>query len=176
MPGQTLTRSRLAASSPLRERRAPDTRSGPQPTVIDNDSNHAARPLDRPSNRLNSGRCLPCITNDVRDRSCESCARRGQVDCAGERPSLDPPSGIDPAQRLVDHRADLTARGRLREKLAHLDHGCNEIAAAEPLQTVDPVAAEAALALRRSGALRRSRADPKALRRALRRIEELLDE
>jgi len=45
--------------------------------------------------------------------------------------------------------------------------------AAEPLQTVaDPVAAEleAALQLRRSGA------DPKALRRALRRIEELLDE
>jgi hypothetical protein len=45
--------------------------------------------------------------------------------------------------------------------------------AAEPLQTVaDPVAAEleAALALRRSGA------DPKALRRVLRRIEELLDE
>jgi hypothetical protein len=45
--------------------------------------------------------------------------------------------------------------------------------AAEPLQAVaDPVAAEfeAALALRRSGA------DPKALRRALRRIEELLDE
>ncbi|HEX7840825.1 MAG TPA: hypothetical protein VF469_25280 [Kofleriaceae bacterium] len=45
--------------------------------------------------------------------------------------------------------------------------------AAEPLQTVaDPVAAvlEAALALRRSGA------DPKALRRALRLIEELLDE
>lgn len=44
---------------------------------------------------------------------------------------------------------------------------------AEPLQAVaDPVAAEleAALALRRSGA------DPKALRRALRRIEELLDE
>ena len=45
--------------------------------------------------------------------------------------------------------------------------------AAEPLQAVaDPVAAEleAALALHRSGA------DPKALRRALRRIEELLDE
>jgi hypothetical protein len=45
--------------------------------------------------------------------------------------------------------------------------------AAEPLQAVaDPVAAalENALALRRSGA------DPKALRRALRRIEELLDE
>ena len=46
-------------------------------------------------------------------------------------------------------------------------------AAAEPLQAIaDPVAValEAALALRRSGA------DPKALRRALRRIEELLDE
>ncbi|HEX8112337.1 MAG TPA: hypothetical protein VF516_31610 [Kofleriaceae bacterium] len=46
-------------------------------------------------------------------------------------------------------------------------------AAAEPLQDVaDPVAAaiEAALALRRSGA------DAKVLRRALRRIEELLDE
>ena len=45
--------------------------------------------------------------------------------------------------------------------------------AAEPLQPVaDPVAEalEAALALRRSGA------DPKGLRRALRRIEELLDE
>jgi len=45
--------------------------------------------------------------------------------------------------------------------------------AAEPLQTVaDPVAAEleAVLAMRRSGA------DAKALRRALRRIEELLDE
>jgi hypothetical protein len=44
---------------------------------------------------------------------------------------------------------------------------------AEPLQVVaDPVAAEleAALEMRRSGA------DPKALRRALRRIEELLDE
>jgi len=44
---------------------------------------------------------------------------------------------------------------------------------AEPLQTVaDPVAAalEAALALRLAGA------DAKALRRALRRIEELLDE
>jgi hypothetical protein len=43
---------------------------------------------------------------------------------------------------------------------------------AEPLQAVaDPVAAEleAALEMRRSGA------DPKALRRALRRIEELLD-
>jgi hypothetical protein len=42
-----------------------------------------------------------------------------------------------------------------------------------PLQTIaDPVAAEleAALELRRKGA------DPKALRRALRRIEELLDE
>jgi hypothetical protein len=45
--------------------------------------------------------------------------------------------------------------------------------AAEALQAVaDPVAAEleSALALRRSGAA------PKALRRALRRIEELLDE
>ena len=45
--------------------------------------------------------------------------------------------------------------------------------AAEPLQVVaDPVAAEleAALELRRAGA------DPKALRHALRRIEELLDE
>ena len=45
--------------------------------------------------------------------------------------------------------------------------------AAEPLQDVaDPVAVEleAVLALRRSGA------DPKALRRVLRRIEELLDE
>jgi hypothetical protein len=45
--------------------------------------------------------------------------------------------------------------------------------AAEALQVVaDPVAAEleAALALRRTGA------HPKALRRALRRIEELLDE
>jgi len=45
--------------------------------------------------------------------------------------------------------------------------------AAEPLQTVaDPVAAalEAVLALRRSGA------DPKVMSRALRRIEELLDE
>jgi hypothetical protein len=44
---------------------------------------------------------------------------------------------------------------------------------AEPLQTVaDPVAAEleAALALRRSGV------DAKALRGALRRVEELLDE
>jgi hypothetical protein len=45
--------------------------------------------------------------------------------------------------------------------------------AAEPLQTVaDPVAAEleAVLEMRRSGA------DAKAVRRALRRIEELLDE
>ena len=41
-----------------------------------------------------------------------------------------------------------------------------------PLPVADPVAVEleAALALRRTGA------DPKALRRALRRIEELLDE
>jgi hypothetical protein len=45
--------------------------------------------------------------------------------------------------------------------------------AAESLQVVaDPIAAEleAALAMRRAGV------DPKALRRALRRIEELLDE
>jgi hypothetical protein len=44
--------------------------------------------------------------------------------------------------------------------------------AAEPQTVADPVAAEleAALALRRSGT------DAKALRRALRRIEELLDE
>jgi hypothetical protein len=44
---------------------------------------------------------------------------------------------------------------------------------AEPLQAVaDPIAAEleAALELRRTGA------DPKALRRALRRVQELLDE
>ncbi|HEX3474708.1 MAG TPA: hypothetical protein VHT91_06685 [Kofleriaceae bacterium] len=47
--------------------------------------------------------------------------------------------------------------------------------AAEPLQNVaDPVAAELEAAL--AVALRRSGADPKALRRALRRIEELLDE
>jgi hypothetical protein len=45
--------------------------------------------------------------------------------------------------------------------------------AAEPLQAVaDPVAAE----LENLLALRRTGADPKALRRALRRIEELLDE
>ena len=45
--------------------------------------------------------------------------------------------------------------------------------AAELLQVVaDPVAVELETAL----ALRRSGADPKALRRALRRIEELLDE
>jgi hypothetical protein len=45
--------------------------------------------------------------------------------------------------------------------------------AAEPLQTVaDPVAVELEVVL----ALRRAGADPKALRRALRRIEELLDE
>jgi hypothetical protein len=45
--------------------------------------------------------------------------------------------------------------------------------AAEPLQAVaDPIAVELENVL----ALRRSGADPKALRRALRRIEELLDE
>jgi hypothetical protein len=45
--------------------------------------------------------------------------------------------------------------------------------AAEPLQAVaDPVAAELETAL----ALRRTGADAKALHRALRRIEELLDE
>jgi hypothetical protein len=45
--------------------------------------------------------------------------------------------------------------------------------AAEPQQTAaDPVAAELEAALK----LRRTGADPKALRRALRRIEELLDE
>ena len=45
--------------------------------------------------------------------------------------------------------------------------------AAEPLQTVaDPVEAELESALE----LRRTGADAKALRRALRRIEELLDE
>jgi hypothetical protein len=45
--------------------------------------------------------------------------------------------------------------------------------AAEPLQVVaDPVAAELEVAL----ALHRSGAAPKALRRALRRIDELLDE
>jgi hypothetical protein len=44
--------------------------------------------------------------------------------------------------------------------------------AAEPLQVADPVAAEleATLAMRQTGA------DAKTLRRALRRIEELLDE
>ena len=54
-----------------------------------------------------------------------------------------------------------------------MDRSGTQRDAAEPLQAVaDPVAValEAALALRRSGA------DPKALRRALRRIEELLDE
>jgi hypothetical protein len=54
-----------------------------------------------------------------------------------------------------------------------LDRSGTQRDAAGPLQTVaDPVAAEleAALAMRRTGA------DAKALRRALRRIEELLDE
>jgi hypothetical protein len=47
--------------------------------------------------------------------------------------------------------------------------------AAEPLQVVaDPVAAELEVVL--VLVLRRAVADPKALRRALRRIEELLDE
>jgi hypothetical protein len=65
------------------------------------------------------------------------------------------------ALRLVDGASSALQRsGRQRD-------------AAEPLQVVaDPVAAEleATLALRRSGA------EPKALRRVLRRIEELLDE
>jgi hypothetical protein len=54
-----------------------------------------------------------------------------------------------------------------------LERSGTQRAAAEPLQSVaDPVAAEleAALTLRHSGA------DPKALWRTLRRIEELLDE
>ena len=54
-----------------------------------------------------------------------------------------------------------------------LERSGTQRAASEPLQVVaDPIAAEleAAVALRRAGA------DPKALRRALRRIEELLDE
>jgi len=65
------------------------------------------------------------------------------------------------ALRLVDGARNAVDRRRTQRD------------AAEPLQVVaDPVAAEleAALQLRRSGA------DPKALRRALRRIEELLDE
>jgi len=52
---------------------------------------------------------------------------------------------------------------------------CSEMQrdAAEPLQAVAvPIAAALETAL----ALRRSRAEPKVLRRALRRIEELLDE
>ena len=54
-----------------------------------------------------------------------------------------------------------------------MDRSGTQRDAAEPLQAVaDPVAAEleAALELRRTGA------DPKALRRALRRVQELLDE
>jgi hypothetical protein len=53
-----------------------------------------------------------------------------------------------------------------------VEHRGVQRGAAEPLQVVaDPVAAEleATLAMRRAGA------DPKVLRRALRRIEELLD-
>ena len=65
------------------------------------------------------------------------------------------------ALRLVDGPSSAVERSEVQRD------------AAEPLQTVaDPVAAEleAALELRRAGA------DAKALRRALRRIEELLDE
>lgn len=59
------------------------------------------------------------------------------------------------------------------EDLSAVEHRGVQRDAAEPLQVVgDPVAAEfeAAMAMRRAGAA------PKALRRALRRIEELLDD
>ena len=61
----------------------------------------------------------------------------------------------------------------LDDDLSAVEHRGVQRDAAEPLQVVtDPVAAEleAALTMRRAGA------DPKALRRALRRIEELLDD
>ncbi|HEX2686238.1 MAG TPA: hypothetical protein VHN14_06450 [Kofleriaceae bacterium] len=61
-----------------------------------------------------------------------------------------------------------------------MDRSGTQRDAAEPLQVVaDPVAAEAdpvAAELETALALRCSGADAKALRRALRRIEELLDE
>jgi len=50
--------------------------------------------------------------------------------------------------------------------------GTQRAAAERPQAVADPIAA----ALEAAPALRRSGADPKALRRALRRIEELLDE
>jgi hypothetical protein len=69
---------------------------------------------------------------------------------------------------LAALRAELGA-----PRSANCPSGGRHRAVAEPLQTVaDPIAAELEVAL----ALRRSGADPKALRRALRRIEELLDE
>jgi hypothetical protein len=74
------------------------------------------------------------------------------------------------AAELVAAPLDLDA---LAEPSGRIERSGVQRDAAEPLQVVaDPVAIEleAALALRRSGA------DPKALRRALRRIEELLDE
>jgi len=80
-------------------------------------------------------------------------SREDALDCA--------PVTESRALRLVDGTGNALERSGVQRD------------AAEPLQVVaDPVAAEleAALALRRSGA------DPKALRRALRRIEELLDE
>jgi hypothetical protein len=70
---------------------------------------------------------------------------------------------------VVDSRALRLVKGTTNA----VERSGTQRGAAEPLQAVaDPVAAalEAALALRRAGA------DPKALRRALRRIEERLDE
>ena len=83
--------------------------------------------------------------------------------------------GPDPASSVLDG-AQMTGSRALRlvdGPSSDVERSEVQRDAAEPLQAVaDPVAAEleAALAMRRTGA------DAKALRRALRRIEELLDE
>jgi hypothetical protein len=83
--------------------------------------------------------------------------------------------GPDPASSALDG-AQMTGSRVLRlvgDAPKDVERSGVQRDAAEPLQAVaDPVAVEleAALAMRRTGA------DPKALRRALRRIEELLDE
>lgn len=83
-------------------------------------------------------------------------------------------SGTSEADALDDAPMTQSRALRLVDGAANaVDRSGAQRDAAEPLQVVaDPVAAEleAALELRRTGA------DPKALRRALRRIEEMLDE
>lgn len=125
-PDRTRSRPRPGASSHPRETPVLDARSGCR--ARRRRRAHGRRPgCARWTVELAGPLPWPGARCRPRSRSIEPGAWREDEAGFGEGYALDMAAGVDPAQRLIDHRADFTAHRGLGDQLAHLCHGLDEV-------------------------------------------------